>query len=158
MKRDLITLAGRLVVKCRKGGIKVVVAESCTGGMVAAAITSIPGSSDIFDRAFITYSNEAKTEMLGVPASLIKKHGAVSAEVAKAMASGALKNSHADRAVSITGIAGPGGGTKIKPVGLVYIGIAKKKGAAKVYEYNFSGSRDMVRSQAVKSAFEMLFR
>jgi nicotinamide-nucleotide amidase len=116
----LVKRAEALVVKCRERGIKIAVAESCTGGLVASLITSIAGSSDVFDRGFITYSNEAKRDMLGVKLAILKEHGAVSAACAHAMAAGALRNSHASLAVSVTGIAGPGGGTASKPVGLVY--------------------------------------
>ena len=112
----------------RARGLKIATAESCTGGLVAAALTDIAGSSDVVDRGFVTYSNEAKQAMLGVPAATLKRHGAVSAETAAAMAAGALKNSQADLAVAITGIAGPGGGSKEKPVGLVYFAAASRGG------------------------------
>jgi nicotinamide-nucleotide amidase len=115
-----------LIALLKEDGYVLALAESCTGGMVAAALTSIPGSSEVFDRGFVTYSNIAKQEMLGVPASLLKKHGAVSAEVAVAMAKGALKNSKANAALAITGIAGPGGGSPEKPVGLVFVACAVK--------------------------------
>jgi nicotinamide-nucleotide amidase len=118
----------RVLDLCRVRGLHVATAESCTGGLVAAALTEIPGSSDVVDRGFVTYSDDAKQAMLGVPAATLKRHGAVSAQTAKAMAAGALKNSRADLAVSITGIAGPGGGSKQKPVGLVYFAAASRDG------------------------------
>ena len=109
-----------------QSGLKLATAESCTGGLIAAILTEVPGSSDVFERGFVTYSNEAKTELLGVPAELIEKHGAVSEEVARAMASGALGHSRADIAVAVTGVAGPGGGTTAKPVGLVHLAAARR--------------------------------
>ena len=130
-------------------------AESCTGGMLGAALTARAGSSDVFERGFITYSYESKTEILGVPASTIKKHGAVSAQTAKAMAEGALTHSRADVAVAITGIAGPGGGMPGKPVGLVYIGYGTKDGITTA-EHHFTGDRDFVREQTCRAALEHL--
>ncbi|MCW5718607.1 MAG: CinA family protein [Bauldia sp.] len=112
--------AAALVERCRTRGFGIATAESCTGGLVAAAITAIPGSSAVFDRGFVTYAYAAKTDLLGVPADLLGRVGAVSAEVAAAMAAGALARSPAEIAVAVTGIAGPGGGTEAKPVGLVY--------------------------------------
>src|ERR1700742_2324980 len=108
---EVTTLARLLLEECREKRLRIVTAESCTGGLVAGALTEIAGSSDVVDRGFVTYSNEAKHELLGVPTAMLKRHGAVSSQTAAAMAKGALKNSHADLAVSITGIAGPGGGT-----------------------------------------------
>ncbi len=130
-------------------------AESCTGGLISAAITELPGSSSIFDRSFVTYSNEAKQQMLGVSEKILFTHGAVSMECAQDMALGALSRSNADIAVSVTGIAGPDGGTEIKPVGLVYIGIAYR-GRAQAYECHFGGDRRYVRLQTVKRAMEYL--
>ncbi len=123
---SLEALAGELVVKAASLGLLVATAESCTGGMVAAAITDVAGASAVLDCGFVTYSNEAKSAMLGVPASLIAEHGAVSEPVARAMAEGALEKSRADAAVSITGIAGPGGGSSDKPVGLVHFAVARR--------------------------------
>jgi nicotinamide-nucleotide amidase len=138
---------------------KIATAESCTGGMIGAAITDIAGSSAVFDCGFITYSNDAKIEILGVPAALIEKHGAVSAEVAEAMAKGALARSHADLAVAVTGIAGPGGGTPEKPVGLVWFGIASQAGGAHAEKHVFAnGGRDFVRLNAVETALEFLLQ
>lgn len=124
--RTLIISAKDTLDLCRSGGLLLVTAESCTGGLVAAVLTSIPGCSSAFERGFITYSNDAKTEMLGVPAALIKQHGAVSEPVARAMAEGALSRSQADIAVSVTGIAGPDGGSAEKPVGLVHFACARR--------------------------------
>lgn len=134
--------AERVLFSCRKRGFKVVTAESCTGGLVAATLTAIAGSSDVVDRAFVTYSNEAKREMLGVPWEAILGHGAVSDPVARAMASGALARSGADLAVSVTGVAGPGGGTADKPVGLVHFGAARSDNDAIAERHVFPGDRD----------------
>ena len=141
----------------RARGLKIATAESCTGGLVAAALTDIAGSSDVVDRGFVTYSNEAKEAMLGVPAATLKRYGAVSAQTAAAMADGALKNSLADVSVAITGIAGPGGGTKQKPVGLVHFAAASRDGRSivKVRRYGKIGRR-RVRERSVAEALELL--
>ncbi len=136
--------------------LKIVTAESCTGGLLAAALTEIPGASAVFERGFITYSNEAKTEVLGVPAELIEQYGAVSGEVAEAMATGALEFSHADRAIAVTGIAGPDGGSAQKPVGLVYIGFASRDGALFHVRNQFYGNREAIRLAAVQEALTLL--
>lgn len=130
------------------------VAESCTGGLIGGALTAIPGASTWFDRGFITYSNEAKQEMLGVCANTLREYGAVSEETAQEMAAGALAQSHADVAVAITGIAGPGGGALQKPVGLVCFAWAIQGGLARSSTRQFSGDREAVRCQAVKAALE----
>jgi nicotinamide-nucleotide amidase len=126
--------------------------ESCTGGLIGWLLTQEPGASEFVDRGFITYSNEAKTEMLGVPASLIAAHGAVSEPVARAMAEGAINASRANIAVSVTGIAGPGGGTTEKPVGLVYIAISVRGGETRAYEHHFSGDRNAIRKHTAIAA------
>lgn len=149
-------LAVNLLAEYGGAGRMVATAESCTGGLIAGAITDIAGSSQVFDRGFVTYSNAAKSDMLGVPPSLIIGHGAVSAEVAVAMAVGALAKSKADVAVSVTGVAGPDGGTAAKPVGLVFIATAVRKGPAKAREYHFTGDREAVRLQTVECALERL--
>jgi nicotinamide-nucleotide amidase len=142
---------------CRARGLRVATAESCTGGLVAAALTEIAGSSDVVDRGFVTYSNEAKAELLGVPISTLKRYGAVSAQTAKAMAAGALKNSNVDIAVSITGIAGPGGGTKQKPVGLVHFAAARRGGRSIARKKLFGAvGRGRVRQLSVMQALQML--
>lgn len=135
---------------------KIATAESCTGGMIGAAITDIAGSSAVFDRGFITYSNEAKTELLGVPATLIGEHGAVSAEVAEAMAKGALARSNADVAIAVTGIAGPGGGTAEKPVGLVWFGLATRDGVRSEHHIFAGETRNSVREKSVEQALALL--
>jgi nicotinamide-nucleotide amidase len=122
----LLAQAAELLEACRACGETVATAESCTGGLVAATLTAIPGSSDVFERGFVTYSNSAKSEMLGVPFWLIERHGAVSEDVARAMAGGALTHSRANLAVAVTGIAGPDGGTEEKPVGLVYFAAGRR--------------------------------
>jgi nicotinamide-nucleotide amidase len=146
----------RLGAALRKRGGRVATAESCTGGLIAAACTSIAGSSDWFERGFVTYSNEAKTEMLGVPAALIAAHGAVSAEVACAMAEGAVLRSRAGLAVSVTGIAGPGGGSPAKPVGTVWIAVAASGENAVAELLQASGDRGAIRRASVVRALELL--
>jgi nicotinamide-nucleotide amidase len=121
-----MALAVEVLAGCRERGQLIATAESCTGGLLAATMTAIPGCSDCFERGFVTYSNVSKSEMLGVPYWLIEKHGAVSEDVARAMAGGALTHSQADLAVAITGIAGPDGGTPEKPVGLVYFAAGRR--------------------------------
>lgn len=147
--------AGTLLSLYRARSLRIATAESCTGGMIAAALTDIAGSSDVFERGFVTYSNEAKTEMLGVPAELIAKFGAVSEQVAREMAAGALRHSRADMAVSVTGVAGPGGGSKEKPVGLVYLAIARRNGATHCERRQFPGGRAEIRCATVARALEM---
>lgn len=149
-------LAEAVLAHHRGAGKKLATAESCTGGAIAAALTDIAGSSDVFERGFVVYSNEAKSELLGVPAALIARHGAVSAEVAAAMAEGALARSRADGAVSVTGIAGPGGGSATKPVGLVYIGSARRGAPPAVERHVFTGDRAAVRAATVRRALEVL--
>src|SRR5690349_9455733 len=127
MNQEFSDLSETILGICREARVKLATAESCTGGMVAAALTDIAGSSDVVERGFVTYSNEAKTELLGVPAAMIAAHGAVSAQVATAMVQGVLARAPVDLAVSVTGIAGPGGATSGKPVGLVYFGIMRKE-------------------------------
>ena len=145
-----------LAAALRASARKLVTAESCTGGMIAAACTAVAGSSDWFERAFVTYSNEAKIESIGVPAALIQAHGAVSAEVARAMAEGALRHSHADLAVAVTGIAGPTGATPGKPVGTVWLAIAQPGRETQTELLNLGGDRAAVRSQTVQIALQRL--
>ena len=151
--------AAQLLDLFRARGLKLATAESCTGGLVAATLTEIAGSSDVVDCGFVTYSNEAKQAMLGVPAATLKRHGAVSGQTATAMAAGALKNSDADVSVAITGIAGPGGGSKQKPVGLVHFAAACRDGRriARSRRYGKIGRRQ-VRQRSVAEAFELLLK
>ena len=150
--------AERVLLSCRRNGLKVVTAESCTGGLVAAALTAIAGSSDVVERAFVTYSNEAKREMLGVPWDAILGHGAVSDPVARAMAAGALARSGADIAVSVTGIAGPGGGSADKPVGLVHFAAVRTGSDPVAEQHIFPGGRDAIRRVSAITALTMLAR
>jgi nicotinamide-nucleotide amidase len=140
----------------RARGLRIATAESCTGGLIAAACTAVAGSSDWFERGFVTYSNEAKTESLGVPAALIAAHGAVSAEVARAMAEGALAHSRAQMAVAVTGIAGPGGGSPGKPVGTVWLAIGRTGAPAQAELLQLAGDRTAVREQTVQRALQWL--
>jgi nicotinamide-nucleotide amidase len=154
---DIGTAAARLLDTCREQGLIVATAESCTGGLVAAALTDIAGSSAVVDRGFVTYSNDAKCEMLGVPPGLLAQFGAVSRETAEAMAEGALDQSLADLVVAITGIAGPGGGTDDKPVGLVHFAAAKRGGRRLHREGRFGDiGRAKVREASVALALSML--
>jgi nicotinamide-nucleotide amidase len=149
-------MAADVLSACRANGLRVATAESCTGGLVAASLTDVAGSSDVVDRAFVTYNDGAKHEMLGVSTALLETVGAVSDEVARAMAEGALAHSHADVAVSVTGIAGPGGGDADKPVGLVFLGIARRGKGATSERRVFAGDRSAVRAGALALALEML--
>ena len=145
-----------LALALRARGWRIASAESCTGGLIAAACTSVAGSSDWFERGFVTYSNDAKTEALGVDPALIAAHGAVSEQVARAMADGALARAHAELAVAVTGIAGPGGETPGKPVGTVWLAIAHS-GAATVSEHlGLQGDRAAIRAQTVAHALARL--
>ena len=153
----LLSRAEALLETCRVRGIRVVSAESCTGGLVTGLLTEIPGSSDVVDRGFVTYTNEAKSDCLGVPAALIAKLGAVSRQVAAAMAQGALVRSRADIAVAVTGVAGPGGGTDTKPVGLVYIAARDRTGVMAAREFHFdSMSRREIRLASVNAALDLI--
>ncbi|MCS6985843.1 MAG: CinA family protein [Sphingomonadaceae bacterium] len=160
---EVLELARRVVEVNRAAGRRIATAESCTGGLVAAAITSIPGASDVFDRGFVTYSNEAKVELLGVSEEILATLGAVSEATAWAMARGAIAHSRADVAVSISGIAGPGGGTERKPVGTVVFARALRGSApaeegptlADVHQMGDLG-RDEIRRQAVLIALRLL--
>lgn len=153
---DLESVVAALGDALRAHALKLATAESCTGGLVAAACTAVAGSSDWFERGFVTYSNEAKTEMLGVSASLIGAHGAVSAEVARAMAEGALARSPATLAVSVTGIAGPGGAVPGKPVGTVWVAFAERGSPARAELLRLSGDRTSIREQTVRHVLARL--
>lgn len=151
-----MTTAADVLDLCKRHHLLVATAESCTGGLVAAALTAVPGSSAVVERGFVTYSNQAKAEMLGVPMALIDSHGAVSEAVARAMAEGALAHSRAHLSVAITGIAGPDGGSVDKPVGLVHFAAARRGGATIARRHVFAGDRDAVRAQSVATALALL--
>ena len=154
---ELFAKSEQLIATARAAGKKIATAESCTGGLLAGLLSHIPGSSDVLERGFVTYSNASKIELLGVEARLIDDHGAVSPHVAKAMAAGALAHSRADIALSITGIAGPGGGSAGKPVGLVYLGCAVRGDTALISKQNFGDiGRENVRRASLMEALEKL--
>ncbi|MCZ4282067.1 CinA family protein [Kiloniella laminariae] len=149
---ELVQASEELLRLCRTKGIMLATAESCTGGLIAGVLTEIAGSSDVVDRGFVTYSNEAKHEALGVGTDLLDQHGAVSEAVAKAMAEGAMTHSRAGMTVAVTGIAGPGGGSKTKPVGLVYIATAFENQETQCRKMLFEGDRAAIRYQTVATA------
>jgi nicotinamide-nucleotide amidase len=149
-------LAEAVLTRCRDKKLMMATAESCTGGLIAGALTDIAGSSDVVERGFVTYSNRAKTEMLGVPEAVIARHGAVSAEVARAMASGAVDHAPVELAVAVTGIAGPGGGSAEKPVGLVHFGLARKGRPVHSEHHVFPGDRAAIRRATIERALELL--
>lgn len=151
----VLTQAEELLALYRAHGLRLVTAESCTGGLIAATLTAIAGSSDVVERGFVTYSNEAKAEMLGVDPGLIAEVGAVSEQVARAMVVGALERSRADVALGVTGIAGPGGATATKPVGLVFLGVWRRGAAPVVERHVFPGNRAAVRAASVAAAFRL---
>jgi nicotinamide-nucleotide amidase len=153
---DVEDLANRVLAAFRAKGLKIATAESCTGGLIAATLTAVAGSSDVVDCGFVTYSNDAKTELLGVPETILARVGAVSEEVARAMAEGALTRSHADISVAVTGIAGPGGGSSEKPVGLVHLSGARRDGTVCHEQHVYLGNRDDVRQQTVETALTLL--
>lgn len=157
MNNELREAAVAVLDASRARGLKVATAESCTGGLVAGALTAIAGSSDVVDRGFVTYSNDAKHDMLGVPLETLKRYGAVSRQTAEAMASGALAKSSADLTVAVTGIAGPGGGSAEKPVGLVHFAAASRSGTSMHAAKRYGDiGRDEVRHQSVLQALAML--
>ena len=158
MNLEYRTQAVAVLRACEGAGLKLATAESCTGGMIAAALTDIAGSSAVVERGFVTYSNAAKTELLGVPAALIQRHGAVSAEVAAAMAEGALSRAPVDLALSVTGIAGPDGGSPAKPVGLVFLGIIRRGGEPRTERRLFKGDRAEIRAAATRCGLELLLQ
>jgi nicotinamide-nucleotide amidase len=156
LPQSTLTEAETLLAACRAKRIMLATAESCTGGLIAAALTAIAGSSDVVDRGFVTYSNEAKNEVIGVPLPLIEAHGAVSQQVAAAMAEGALARSQAAIVVAVTGVAGPGGGTAEKPVGLVWFGLARTGSSAITDRQIFPGDRTEIRAATVAHALKMI--
>jgi nicotinamide-nucleotide amidase len=153
---DNATLATQAGTALLAAGLRAVTAESCTGGGVATALTDVPGSSQWFERGYVTYSNAAKMQDLGVESGVLERHGAVSAAVVEQMVSGALRASGADVAVAVSGIAGPDGGTLEKPVGLVYLAIGRRGGAARTFRELFPGDRAEVRHAAVAAALRLL--
>jgi nicotinamide-nucleotide amidase len=155
---ELTTQAADLIGLCRRKGLMMATVESCTGGLIAGLITSVAGSSDVLDCGFVTYSNAAKTRMVGVPADAITRHGAVSEEVARAMAEGALAHSAAQLSVAVTGVAGPGGGTATKPVGLVHCAAART-GFPTIHREIRLGDigRQEVRLETVRAALAMAY-
>ena len=153
---ETLTLAQSVLDACRARGWHVATAESCTGGLVAGALTAIAGSSDVVERGFVTYSNEAKSELLGVPPETIAAHGAVSSETAAAMAEGAVARAPVDLAISVAGVAGPGGGSATKPVGLVIFGLARRDGLCRTVRRIFDGDRSAVRQAALQVALGLL--
>lgn len=154
--RDIDRLAIEVGALLKKTGVVLATAESCTGGWVAQAVTSVPGSSAWFDRGFVTYSNDAKIEMLGVAAATLAAHGAVSEAVAREMAQGAIRGSRAHVSIAITGVAGPDGGTPDKPVGSVWIAWGQKRGYAEAVLHRLTGDRDTVRARSVIIALDGL--
>jgi nicotinamide-nucleotide amidase len=153
---ETLALAQSVLDACRARGWHIATAESCTGGLVAGALTAIAGSSDVLERGFVTYSNKAKSELLGVAPEIIAAHGAVSAETAAAMAQGAVTRAPVDLAISVTGVAGPGGATPTKPVGLVLLGLARRGGTCRTERHVFGGDRSAVRQAALEVALRML--
>ena len=158
---ETLALAGTVLTACRTRGWRLATAESCTGGLVAAALTALAGSSEVVERGFVAYSNAAKTTLLGVPEAMLAAHGAVSGETATAMAEGAVARAGVDLAVSVTGVAGPGGGSAGKPVGLVHLGIARRRGpsgpvTAQSERHVFPGDRTAIRHAALIRALELL--
>ena len=152
----LHALAEDALGKCREAGLTVATAESCTGGLLSAALTAVAGSSDVFERGFVTYSNTAKTELIGVPESLLASVGAVSEDVAVAMAKGALEHASVQLALAVTGIAGPGGGSESKPVGLVHLALARAGDGVRHERRLFAGDREAIRIGATAAALRLL--
>ncbi len=155
----LLRLAEVVLADARAQNLRIATAESCTGGLIGGLLTEIPGSSDVFDRGFIVYSNRAKSDLLNVPGDLIADAGAVSEAVARSMAEGAVQNSNAHMAVAVTGVAGPGGGTKLKPVGLVHIAAARERRSILHEAHRFGDiGRSEIRLKAVEAALSLLQR
>lgn len=152
----LIDLAGEVIRRCQDARCQVTVAESCTGGLIAACLTEVPGASTVLDRTYVTYGNRAKHDLLGVSADLLKARGAVCEEVARAMAEGALERARAGVAVAVTGIAGPGGGSATRPVGLVHMAATGSHGPTRHRRHVFSGDRTQVRLASVEAALTLM--
>jgi nicotinamide-nucleotide amidase len=156
--QTVLDLARSVLQRCRQLQMRLVTAESCTGGLIAGCLTAVPGASDVFDRGYVTYSNAAKTALLRVPTDLLARTGAVDEQVARAMAEGALQESGTDVAVAVTGIAGPDGGSVQKPVGLVHFAAARRAAATLHERHVFPGDRDAVRAATVATALHLLAR
>ena len=152
----LLAEAEMLLAACRAKGVKLATVESCTGGLIAATLTAIAGSTDVVDRGFVTYTNDSKHDLVGVPMALIAEHGVVSQAVAAAMAEGGITHSRASMAVAVTGIAGPAGGSGAKPVGLVCFGLARLGQPTLTTQRVFAGDRTAVRLAAVEKAFALI--
>ena len=153
---ETLSVARSVLDACRARGWRLATAESCTGGLVAGALTAVTHSSDVVERGFVAYSNAAKSELLGVPPETIATYGAVSAETAIAMAKGAVARAPVDLAISVTGVAGPGGGSSAKPVGLVVFGLARRNGPSRAERHVFDGDRSAVREAALRMALGLL--
>lgn len=156
MEPGLEERARRVLEACRRAGVRLALAEASTGGLISACLTDIPGSSAVVERGFVPYSNEAKTELLGVPVELMVAHGAVSEQVARALAEGALARSPADVALGETGIAGPSGGSAAKPVGLVHLAVSRRGGPVLLERHVFTGDRREIRRAAAARGLELL--
>ena len=156
LNQKILKEAKELIQLCSKNNIRIATIESCTGGLISSYLTAIPGSSKVFDRGLTTYSNEAKVSLAGVPEKTIERFGAVSKEVAISMANGGLSRSKANIAVSVTGIAGPGGGTETKPVGLVHFGLARKNFDTLAFNQIFQGDRTNIRKASVLYSLNLI--
>jgi nicotinamide-nucleotide amidase len=153
---NLLYLAENVIKMLKKQNLHLVTAESCTGGLIAGCLTAVSGASDVINQGFITYANQAKSDLLGVPQAILLEHGAVSETVSKLMAEGAISGGGGDVSVSVTGIAGPGGGSDKKPVGLVHVSVAQNGGDTLHECHIFSGDRDAIRLQTIEAAFKLL--
>lgn len=158
LNEKILKDARKIIQLCSINKIRIATVESCTGGLISAYLTAIPGSSKVFDRGLTTYTNESKISLAGVPEKMIEKFGAVSKEVAISMANGGLSRSNANIAISVTGIAGPGGGTKNKPVGLVHFGLAKKDFNTLAFSQKFQGDRTNIRKASVLYSFNLIIK
>ena len=155
---EQVKLAEKVIIACKKRSLRLATAESCTGGLIAGCLTSVSGASEVLQFGFVTYSNQAKINMLGVSTGVLSEHGAVSEIVSKSMANGAISSGNADISVSVTGIAGPGGGSTEKPVGLVHISVAREHYNTMHERHFFDGDRDAVRSQTITAALNLLLK
>jgi nicotinamide-nucleotide amidase len=154
----LIDLTKNIISACKSNNLRLATAESCTGGLIAGCLTAVSGASDVLHHGYVTYANQAKINLLGIPASILGEHGSVSEPVSRAMAEGAIKSEDANIAVSVTGIAGPGGGSHEKPVGLVHISVARTDYETLHERHVFDGDRNAVRLQTIEAALELLLR